>query len=383
MIELTVWMNYPSFYQGDLFRALMASGEVDLQVIFAKHLPPDRVCLGWETDSMGYPHHFLDERKALADAVHLAWAQRNRLHIMNGLWVEPSFAAGLVTLAAARSTFAIYSEASEPELPRSTAKKLLQAAFGRMLTPKAVGILSISHLAEDFFKRLGAPEQAIYPFGYFRSHAQISDKPPFTKREDKIDMIFVGQMIQRKSVDLLIEAINPLFNLHQNLRLTIIGSGEMKCSLEDLVKSLDLCERIRFEGVMPSTKIPARVAAADLLVLPSRWDGWGLVVNEAFSVGVPVIVSDRCGAADLVRDGVNGYVFRKEDVEDLRRVLAEFIERRTHWPQMRAAAYATGKKISTEAVMPYLIECLKHMTGELSERPSPPWVRLDVVEGAI
>ena len=382
MIELTIWMNYPAVYQDDLFNALIASGEVDLRVIFAKRLPQDRVRLGWQVNQAGYLHHFLDEGNAIADAVRLAWSQRARFHIMNGFWVTPSFAAGLVTLAASRSAFAIYSEASEPDLPRSPAKKLSRVALGKMLTPKAAGILSISRLAEDFFKGMGAREQAIYPFGYFRSHAQISDKSSFTKRGDKIEVVFVGQTIHRKGVDLLIEAINPLFNSHPNLFLSIIGSGEMKPSLEELVRSLGLSERIGFEGVLPSTEITARLAAADLLVLPSRWDGWGLVVNEALSVGVPVIVSDRCGAADLIETGVNGYVFQKEDVEDLRRVLAEFIERRTDWPRMRAAAYATGKKISTEAVTPYLIECLKHMIGDLSERPSPPWVRLDVVEGA-
>ena len=46
MLTLTVWMNYPSFYQGDLFRSLLASGQVDLQVIFAKRLTADRLQLG-------------------------------------------------------------------------------------------------------------------------------------------------------------------------------------------------------------------------------------------------------------------------------------------------------------------------------------------------
>ena len=62
----------------------------------------------------------------------------------------------------------------------------------------------------------------------------------------------------------------------------------------------------------------ACIAAADLLALPSRWDGWGLVVNEALAVGVPVIASNACGASDLIRQDVNGYVFTSEDAASLR-----------------------------------------------------------------
>jgi len=380
MLDLTIWMNYPAFFQGDLFRTLIASGEVDLKVIFAKRLTSDRIDLGWQNDLAGYPYHFLDERNKIADAVSLAWAGRDRLHIMNGLWAESPFAAGLVTLAAARSVYAIYSEASEPELPRSTAKKLLRAAFGKALTPKAAGILTVSHLAEDFYKGLGARPRAIYPFGYFRSHARIAADPPPASRGDKIEVIFVGQIIHRKGIDLLIEAINPLFDPHAELLLTIIGSGEMKPALVERVESLGLSERIKFEDAIAPGAIPERVAQADLLVLPSRWDGWGVVVNEAFAVGVPVIASDRCGAADLIENGVNGYVFRSEDVTDLRACLDGFIKNRPSWPRLKAAAAITGQRISTEQTAPYLINCLKHMVGALSERPTPPWEELNLVE---
>jgi glycosyltransferase involved in cell wall biosynthesis len=380
MLDLTIWMNYPTFYQGDLFRALTDSGEVDLRVIFAKSMPSDRVDLGWQKDMASYRHRLLDERNPVADAMALARAERRRLHIMNGLWAEPSFAAGLVTLAACRSTFAIYSEASEPELPRSTAKKVLKAGYGRMLINKAAGLLPVSHLAEDFFKSLGARERAIYPFGYFRSHGGLADSSSFKNSQGKIEVVFVGQLVNRKGVDLLIEAISPLFNQHPDLILTIIGDGERKPSLENLVKSLSPGGRVVFEGVISSAETPARIAAADLLVLPSRWDGWGLVVNEAFSVGVPVIVSDRCGTVDLVRDGANGYIFRSEDVADLRRCLSQFIAKRAEWPCFRAAARATGQRISAEQAAPYLVNCLKHMTGATSERPVPPWKQVVVAE---
>lgn len=380
MINLTIWMNFPSIFQADLFRALTASGEVDLQVIYAKRLPVDRKALGWESDVAGYSHRFLDERNVIADALGLAWSQRSRIHIVNGIWAEPSFAAALVMLRTAGSRYIIYSEASEPELPRSPAKKSLRAAFARLLTPRAAGVLAVSRLAKDFYSGLGASERTIYPFGYFDSCERTTHAAYYSKEENKIEVIFVGQFIHRKGIDLLLEAMEPLFSEYSNLYLTLIGGGDLMAALSEQITSLGLTERINFEGVMGILEIRARMAVADIMVLPSRWDGWGMVVNEAFSVGVPVIVSDRCGSADIVRDGVNGYIFRSEDVADLRRCLSQFIEKKSDWPCFRAAAKATGQRISTEQMAPYLIECLKHMAGASSERPVPPWTQIDVVE---
>src|SRR6266498_4731817 len=102
MLPLTIWMNYPSFYQGDLFRSLIASKQVDLQVIFAKRLTADRLQLRWEDDLRGYPYRFIDKRHRLYDALRLAWTQRERIHIVNGVWAEPAFTAALLALTCAR-----------------------------------------------------------------------------------------------------------------------------------------------------------------------------------------------------------------------------------------------------------------------------------------
>ena len=375
MLRLTVWMNYPSFYQGDVFRNLVSSGEVDLQVIFAKDLTPDRLDLGWSNDLTGFPYRFLDKRNKIADAIRLARSQGDRFHIMNGFWTERSFAAALVALTVFRTPFALYSEASEPDLPRSLIKRLFQSGFGRLLAPQARGALSISHLAVEFYRRFGIRPDAIYPFGYFRSYPALGNDLKVLKDNDRIEVIFAGQLIHRKGVDLLLAAMRPLFDRYPGLCLTLIGSGELHTSMQAEVTALGLDQRIKFEGVVPPNKIRERVALADVLALPSRWDGWGVVINEAQSVGVPVIVSDRCGAADLVKQGINGYVFRSEDVADLRECLSEFLNRRMEWPKFRAQSAMIGDRISSEEVTPYLIKCLKHMTGAISERPCPPWMQ--------
>ena len=383
-LQVTVWMNYPSFYQGDMYRALIASGQVDLEVIYAKTLTADRLQLGWHDDLRGYPYRFINKRAAKLDAMRIARAQRHRIHVINGIWAEPSFAAALVTLALAGSKYALYSEAPDPTVARSAGKRMLQGKVGPALAAKAMGVLPVSSLAADFYRRLGVVEPKIYPFGYFRSRARWTDRSGHFKDESKIEMVFAGQIIERKGLDILLDALGPLFDEYPSLTLSVIGDGDMLPRLRSLVEQRLLTERVTFEGVIPPERIPARLAVADLLVLPSRWDGWGVVVNEALSVGIPAVVSDRCGAADLIENGKNGYVFPSGpsgDADALRAALRSFLSSKWEWSALRARSAEVGDKISVEAVAPYLVDCLRYMMGVLDRRPTAPWLQMDVRAG--
>lgn len=378
MLQVTIWMNMPSFHQDGLFNALSDCEEVELRVVFAGETTQDRLQLGWTEGVRDYSHRILRGRFKLWDAVRIALSERERLHIVNGVWAEPSFAAALCALGLAGSKFAVYSEAPDRRQPQTGIKALMRRSFGRWVAKRASGILTVSHFAEQFYALLGFDSGRVYPFGYFQAN---NGRPPGTARPRRsvgTEVIFVGQLIHRKRVDLVLEAMQPLFADNPDLVLSVVGIGNEAQALRDRALSLGIADRVNFEGAVGSDLVQSRLALADVLVLPSRWDGWGMVINEAFSVGVPVIVSDCCGAADLVRNGVNGYVFQSGNVADLRKCLSTFLDRETEWPRIRNAAAATGDRISAEAVAPYLIDCLRHMTGNLSERPVPPWIRSSV-----
>ena len=183
--------------------------------------------------------------------------------------------------------------------------------------------------------------------------------------------MFVGQIIERKGLDILLTALESGLPY---VSLQIVGDGVMRPALENQVKMLGLEERVAFEGVLPAAAVPERIARADVLILPSRWDGWGLVVNEALAEGVPVIVSDRCGVAEVIQHGVNGYVFRNNEADDLRRCLQQFAGRGNAGSDLSTAARLIGDALAAETVAPYLVACLKHMSGERIERPMAPWI---------
>ncbi|MDQ2744843.1 MAG: glycosyltransferase family 4 protein [Chloroflexota bacterium] len=193
------------------------------------------------------------------------------------------------------------------------------------------------------------------------------------EERNEVEILFVGSVVERKGVDILLQATLPLFAEFPNMQLHMVGTGDLIRALRDWTQDAGIDERVVFEDALSTASVPQRMATADVLVLPSRWDGWGIVVNEALSVGLPVIVSDRCGAADLIQQGINGYIFRSECVEDLRDRIRRFLTEPDSQPRMASDATRIGRALATDVVAPYLIACLRHMLGEEGEPPVPPW----------
>ena len=124
-----------------------------------------------------------------------------------------------------------------------------------------------------------------------------------------------------------------------NSYLVFAGDGTLKSSLEQKAAELKIADRVRFLGFMNQSQLPSVYCASDLLVLPSHYEPFGLVVNEAMICGLPVAVSDRVGARfDLVRQGENGYVFPAGGVEELAAILREILPDAEKRARMGAAA---------------------------------------------
>lgn len=132
-----------------------------------------------------------------------------------------------------------------------------------------------------------------------------------------VDILFSGQLIPRKGVDLLLEAFAGVARRHPAARLLILGDGPERAQYAQAVPA-DLAGRVLFLGHKQPAELPGVFARADLFCLPSRHDGWGVVVNEALGAGLPLVLSDAVGAGrDLVEPGRNGLIFPSEDVAAL------------------------------------------------------------------
>lgn len=148
-------------------------------------------------------------------------------------------------------------------------------------------------------------------------HARAEIRPPGLPTRN---FIYVGRLAPEKNLLTLLEAFHTAVKSDQiaDWGLILVGDGPERVPLEDFVIKNELTQRVQFTGGVGWQTVPDYLAHADVLILPSFSEPWGLVVNEALVCGMPVIVSDKCGCAeDLVKAGENGFLFDPTDQQAL------------------------------------------------------------------
>lgn len=131
-------------------------------------------------------------------------------------------------------------------------------------------------------------------------------------KEDKV-VLSVGRFIHTKGFDILPEAAS---NISRDVGIYIVG-GEPTVEYLKIKAKYEL-RNVKFAGFKPKDDLKKYYEAADLFVLPTRKDIWGLVINEAMACGLPVITTERCIAGiELVKDNENGFIIPVEDAKQV------------------------------------------------------------------
>lgn len=366
-------MNQPSAHQEDLSAELVARG-ADLRVVYASGLRKARKEIGWRVNADAPWITVLRSRLSFWRALSIAWRHRCWIHVVNGIWAEPAFFVVLAFCCLLGIPCCIYSEAPASAFAstwRAWFKKLPQRLIVWLIARRVAGLLAISGLAEQAFVSLGFPESKVYRFGYFEKMPKgEKDGIPDSKFRD---IVYVGRLVKGKGLELLINASARFLQSDPQLRLKIVGGGPIESNLRKIAGTNGIEKQVVFTGVVSSNAVPGLLRNALMLVLPSEADGWGIVVNQALQAGTPVVVSNRSGAAELIANGVNGYVFRAGDRSNLQDCMRAIIDD-PNPEQMRALARTAGQAASAENVAPYLLQCLQHMLGQCSDRPVPGWI---------
>jgi len=224
-----------------------------------------------------------------------------------------------------------------------------------------------SEATSRFVASLGVPRQRIlfapggFDMEWWAGEAARSDRDETRARfgvsGDSPVFLFCGKLQPWK---------RPQDLLHAFARLTpcngyavFAGDGPLRAALEAEAKALGVEQRVLFPGFVKQTELPALYRAADVLVLPSDYDGCPLVVCEAMSCGCPVVLSDAIpGRFELVRHGDTGFVYRCGDVDALASILAEVASDRKRLETMSAAAAERMRAWSVLAYVDALLHAL-------------------------
>jgi L-malate glycosyltransferase len=184
------------------------------------------------------------------------------------------------------------------------------------------------------------PHVFITPFGVDARAFQPQSRSPVSNR---VVIGTVKSLSPVYGIDVLIRAFawaRDQVNESTDLQLEIFGEGPQRPELEALVETLHLAKQVRFGGAIAHEQVPAVLNQLDIFVALSRFESFGVAVLEAAACRLPVLVSAAEGLAEVTRDGVNGYVVPREDVQAAGAALLRLIQD----PELRARFGEAGRR---------------------------------------
>lgn len=312
--------NYPSPYRVDFFNLL--GRRVDLTVAFTEKIEAQkhRSSQWFNEDYSGFKAVFLIDQIAIGkvkiskDIIPLLKSGFD--HLILGGYTSGSQMIAIEYMKMHRIPFTIEADGG-----LISTESRLHYLIKRHFISSADSWFSSGKATTSYFTHYGAKEESvfIYPFTSQREKdlefAQTMAGKDKSKLREKLKIIepvvilFVGQMIHRKGIDILLKAAQKL---PDNAAVVIVGSEPTKEYLE-MRRELKL-KHVYFVGFKTKDELAEYYAAADLFVMPSREDIWGLVINEAMSYGLPIVATDRCVAAlELVENNDNGMIVPVEN----------------------------------------------------------------------
>lgn len=155
-----------------------------------------------------------------------------------------------------------------------------------------------------------------------RNFLRIKGKDYLKINKDK-NILAIGQFVHRKGFDVLLKAA---CEIDTEIGITIVG-GKAPVEYTEFVNNNNL-RNVNFVDFLTKDELKYYFWMADLFVMPTRVDIWGLVINEAMAYGLPIVSTDRCLAAlELVKEGENGYIVPTENVSELQNAIRDFFSK--------------------------------------------------------
>lgn len=369
--HLVFWQLRPSTHQAPWIREISGlAPECRVTCVFQEGLSQERIALGWSTPDYGESDVFEGISEAQMAGL-LNGSQAHTTHVFSSL-NHPLIKKAFQQAANSSAMVGILSEGRDWRGMKGKLRKIDALRNERGYRKKVSFVLAIGKMGVQWFKSCGYQERQVFPFSYVVESNTAAENKFLPNKAGVFQIAAVGRLIPLKRFGMLLESLSDL--KHFDWRLKIVGDGELRKDLEEIAVKNSFAERVDFTRVLDNQKVRGVLEESDLLVLPSTWDGWGAVVNEALMSGVPVVCSDFCGASDLISQGFNGRVFSVDSKASLTEALAAQLAKGTLSQYQRETLRSWSDCISGETVARYFLDILSHCTGG-QNRPVAPWSR--------
>jgi glycosyltransferase involved in cell wall biosynthesis len=365
-------ISHPIQYYVPLLQGLSNNDELDIVVLYtwgensiSKFDPGFNRVVEWDMPLLeGYKYEFLTNISADPGTHHFNGI--NNPDIINRIYeLKPdklvvfgwSFKSHLKVLKTFKGKIPIYFRGDSHLLNESNfIKNILRRIYLTWIYKHIDFAIAVGTRNKMYYKRMGLKDNQIL----FAPHAiddnrflddiEIDKSIPFPA--NNVKFIYVGKFEYRKDLETLIQAKLLLKDL--SCSLILVGNGPDILSLKEMARA---DKNIHFIDFVNQSKIPSIYKMADVFVLPSISETWGLGINEAMNAGLAIIASDKVGSAiDLVRN--NGYIFTNRDVKDLSDKMKHLIENRDLLNDFKKTSLRSIKEWSLTKLISNFVEIL-------------------------
>lgn len=208
--------------------------------------------------------------------------------------------------------------------------KALYALIERVLSIRRDAIVNVTDYEYRAAKNAGLSKKRLRLVFSGISSAK-GETPPVELPKGVINLLFVGRFDAPKGIDYLLEHFSKC--KRKDIHLFVIGDNVVGDS--EKIPMIDT-EKVTFCGWIPHDKLDGYYKSCDAVIMPSRWEAFGLVGVEAMKYGKPIIVSNRGALPELVKDGENGYIFDFEHPESLIHILEALNKKELHYKGEKA-----------------------------------------------
>lgn len=318
-MQLVIWQKNPSMHQTGALRELARLWAGEVVVVYETGLPPRRSNLGWveppaiEHATTYYLNEVANPRKWI---IEFSDKNRGAVHLTNALRGSIIHEVVYPILRRQRAVWGLICEKPDFRGEIGALKWLWYFMHLRRLKRHVGMFFCIGSHAREWLRSLGVSEQKMLNFAYQLDPLVYGEFSASGLRSQKasaspVRFVYVGQFANRKGVDLLLSVIEQL--PQEGWLLDFYGYGG---ALQSEVQQVCATHgRLNFCGVVTISHVLKTLSKYDVCVVPSRYDGWGVVVGEALTAGIGVITTCHTGAKDLVRFSGAGIVVAARPAE--------------------------------------------------------------------
>lgn len=360
-MKFIFYQNTLSIHQSTLIKELAKKYDVTL-VVENNEISSDRAKMGWSIPKFGNANIIVNPQHSIIEELLL---EEQNIHIFTGITGFPFVYEKFKLAVKYKAYIGVQMESFENKSFRGVLRLIKYNFLSKKYKKSIKFILAMGDLGVETYLKSGFPEDKIYEWGYFTE--SLKDNNLLVRSaNNKPKILFVGQLNSRKNILPLIKKLKSYTSLFQIMK--IIGVGPLEHQI------LSLIDNTKFEycGQVPNSEMQSYLKDADLLIIPSLFDGWGAVVNEALTVGTPVLCSKNCGASSLVMDN-RGAKFENLN-SDFDVVFKNLIENLPNSDKTRLKIIEWASNvISGRCAVEYLENILNYTNGNLTEKPLAPW----------